>query len=181
MAWRSVPEPIEYQPARDERGWVIETEAAYAHRMRSTVLPDWPEEVLIEWLHRHADDIDEYAFLDIKTFLFSREMWPLARLPGGEAFDDDGFCEAFSDVEERAQTNPNDWLALYMCDHGTWNTPIVLLDNHKGGLFFPDDGRPLRSPLHLLEGHRRLSFLNGLRQRGKAVAEHAVWVVLRSC
>ncbi len=36
--------------------------------------------------------------------------------------------------------------------------------------------RTLKSPFPLLEGHRRLSFLNGLRQRGKALPQHEVWL-----
>ena len=166
-----------YEPNRDDRGWVSEDPREYALRIRSAMLPNWPDEVLIEWLHRHAGHIDYYAFLGFETFSFEKETWPLERIPGREAFDDESFCDGFVDIERRA-TNPHDWLAIYMLEKGTWNTPIVLLRNEAGRFAFPY-GRPLKSPYHLLEGHRRLSFLNGLRSIGKASPSHEVWVVTK--
>lgn len=170
-------ELIKYQPYRDEHGWVTEAPFEYARRMKLTVLPNWPEEVLIEWLHRHADFIDKYAFLRFETFSFSREPWPLEYIPGRQAFADERFCDSFSNIEERAK-NPYDWLAIYMLREGTWNTPIVFLQNKLGQFRFPY-GLPLKHPYHLLEGHRRLSFLNGLRRIGKALPIHDVWVVTK--
>ena len=57
------------------------------------------------------------------------------------------------------------------------NTPIILLDNRgiRGFLHEPK----LKSPYHLLEGHRRLSFLQGLKRLGKARDRHSVWITRR--
>jgi hypothetical protein len=167
-----------FQPVRDRNNRVTETETRYVERMRSTVLPDWPADVLKEWLYRHADCISKYAFLDFQTFAFSRETWPLDVIPDKHAFDEEHFCDFFSNVEERAKW-PYDWLAIYMCREGTWNTPIIMLENQGAPLADPF-GKLMKQPFHLLEGHRRLAFLNGLRQRGKAIACHDVWIVRKA-
>ena len=104
---------------------------------------------------------------------FRHESWPDERVPGKEAFLDPTFCDNFSDTLNRAQ-NRDDWLARYMVTHGTWKTPIVLLES-KVRLSIGED-LLTRQPLHLLEGHRRLAFLEGLRERGQAASKHVVWI-----
>lgn len=164
-----------FDPYRDASDWVSEDPYAYAARMQASLLPHWPTEVLIEWFHRHARHIDDYAFLQFESFRFSKHRWPLTRIPGSEAFADPNFCDGFINLEERA-AYPHDWLAQYMLEKGTWNTPVVFLDTSTKPIIAP--GRSaLRHPLHLLEGHRRLSFLIALRRLGKALPEHDVWVV----
>lgn len=164
-----------YEPFLDGNGRVIESVSDYARRMKNSVLPGWSEEVLVEWLYRHAGHVEKYAFLDFQTFTFSRQIWSLEKMPGREAFDDSRFCDSFSNVAERAARG-RDWLANYMLERGTWNTPIVLLGNKEGRHQFKN-GRKLKQPFHLLEGHRRLSFLIGLRSKGKALPNHVVWLV----
>ena len=69
-----------------------------------------------------------------------------------------------------------DQLLLKMVATGTWPVPILLVRNPAGDL--TDSGRePLQSPVHLLEGHKRLGFLNAFIKDGKAVHEHLVWFV----
>ena len=164
----------QFDPFRDSNGWVSEKADDYAARMQAELLPRWPKEVLIEWLHRHNIHADRYAFLGFENLSFRPEVRPLNEVPGREAFDAPGFYDDFVNVDLRAE-NPNDYLAQYMVEHGTWNTPVVLLENPDTLIKFPD-GCPMKSPFHLLEGHRRLSFLDGLRQNGKAKPEHHVWI-----
>ena len=159
-----------FQPQRDEHWRVREDEATYVTRMTSGILLHWPEELVKEWLYRHADNMEDYAFLGFENLRFRKEVWDIDRFPGSEAFRDGGFCQAFQDVEVRAKTNQYDWLAHYMLKEGTWNTPIVLFENLNGRI------KQLNAPLHLLEGHRRLSFLQGLKRLGKAKREHQVWI-----
>ncbi|HEY9852080.1 MAG TPA: hypothetical protein V6D28_21580 [Leptolyngbyaceae cyanobacterium] len=169
------PETLKYQPFRDEDLRVVEEESDYVNRMHSTSLSNWPEELLKEWLYRHADHIEKYAFLEFEKFQFTQEVWLLNQIPGREAFDDEQFCDNFRNVRERAE-NPHDWLAQYMLREGTWNTPVILLNSPLGQYQFPS-GKLLKHPYHLLEGHRRLSFLNGLIGLDKAAPEHKVWLV----
>jgi hypothetical protein len=172
------PTTLKYQPHRDRDWRIVEDGSAFAARMRSGPLPRWPEEVLVEWLHRHADFMENYAFLGFERFQFERVTWPSNRIPGAAAFRDEKFCNNFQNVEERAAYSKHDWLAHYMLREGTWNTPIVLLDSGSVA-----DGSPeakLKTPFHLLEGHRRLAFLQGLKRLGKAKSEHAIWLVRSS-
>ncbi|WP_133718431.1 hypothetical protein [Methylocaldum gracile] len=164
-----------FDPYRDAADWVSEDRLAYAERMQRNFLPTWPTEVLVEWFYRHARHLHDYAFLKFERFAFERQRWPTEKFPGREAFADPRFCDDFRDVVWRAQ-QPYDWLAKHMLAHGTWNTPIVLLATPARGIVAPG-GWELRYPLHLLEGHRRLSFLTGLRELGKAAPEHDVWLV----
>ncbi|WP_146142915.1 hypothetical protein [Halomonas sp. ND22Bw] len=165
----------QFAPFKDRAEFTSEAPEDYVKRMQP-LLPHWPEEVLVEWLYRHAGGcLADYAPLRFERFHFSLEEWPVEDIPGPEAFANPRMCENFSDIERRA-AGPHDWLAKYMLEHGTWNTPIVLLDNHDGGACEQTWGI-IRTPWHLMEGHRRLSFLNGLRERGKAIDGHAVYVV----
>jgi hypothetical protein len=145
--------------------------------MHAGPLPNWPVEPLKEWLYRHANNMEDYAFLGFEAFEFELTTWDVDRFPGREAFRDEGFCDSFQNVEERAAGNKYDWLAHYMLKEGTWNTPIILLDNRGvPGLLRETT---LKTPYHLLEGHRRLSFLHGIKRLGKARPQHPVWIVRR--
>lgn len=171
------PMTLKYQPLRGEHWRVVEAENEYVSRMQAGPLPNWPTEPLQEWLYRHADHMDDYAFLGFDRFHFELATWDLDRLPGREAFKDEHFCDSFQDVEDRAAANWYDWLAHYMLREGTWNTPIILLDNAMVPALLHEP--MLKSPYHLLEGHRRLSFLRGLKRLGKARDRHSVWIVQR--
>jgi hypothetical protein len=171
------PTTRQYQPLHDQNWRIVEAEDVYVARMRAGPLPNWPVEPLKEWLHRHANQMEDYAFLGFEGFQFELETWDLSQIPGREAFKDEQFCDNFQDVEGRAADNQHDWLAHYMLREGTWNTPIVLLDNRRAPGFLHEP--KLKMPYHLLEGHRRLSFLQGLRRLGKARAQHTVWIVRR--
>jgi len=155
--------------------------AAYLSRVRR-ILPRWPEEVLREWLHRHPGD-HRYAFLDYRRFRFSKVTLSDEATPGAEAFYDGWRADFGSNLEERAapldrRTGlPLDFLAEEMLKRGTWPSPIVVLYNHGGGLHFPRKLEALKRPLHLLEGHRRLSFLIRLRELGRAAPTHELFIV----
>ncbi len=164
----------QFDPLRDTNGKVCEAADAYAARMQAGILSHWPAEVLKEWLHRHAHCIDLYAPLRFERMRFRPENWPDERIPGREAFLDPTFCDNFSDFLDQAQ-NDNNWLAVYMATHGTWNTPIVLLES-KVRISIGED-LLTRQPLHLLEGNKRLAFLEGLRDQGRQAAKHVVWIV----
>src|ERR1700721_3154823 len=112
LTWR-------YQPFVDDRGWVTEDVTAYVQRMQSGPLPNWPEEPLREWLHRHhGHDLENYADLNFERFRFSKEIWDTAQIPGREAFRIETFCDSFQDIETRAAENSYDWLAHFMLREG---------------------------------------------------------------
>jgi hypothetical protein len=177
--WRAArlwPSVALYLPYLGRNEWLEETAEEYARRMQSTVLPHWPEEPLREWLHRHFNNLETYAFLGYESLRFERQEWDLDAIPGRESFRDPRFCDDFSRTFEARAQKGNDWLATYMSEHGTWPTPVLLLENLDGSLTYPHGGK-MNQPYHLLEGHRRLSFLNALRQSGRALPQHDVWLV----
>ena len=169
------PTSTRYQPLRDRDLHIIESSENYVSRMRISVLPNWPNELLTEWLYRHAESIEKYTFLQFESFTFARDRWKLANIPRRESFEKESFCDDFCRIKERAHDG-HDWLANYMLREGTWNTPVVFLGNTFAQHRFPD-GKLMKAPYHLLEGHRRLSFLVGLRKLRRANPEHDIWVV----
>ena len=174
----SQEQPIDqFMPYLDHYGRPSECLASYQLRMK-IFLPNWPDELLAQWLYRHWCCAGKYSFLGFETLSFLKEEWALMSIPNRSVFDEPEFCDNFINVSDRAQ-DPHDWLAKYMLQHGTWNTPVILLDNRECGVTFPD-GTSLRAPYHLLEGHRRLAFLNGLRIMNKARDTHKVWVATRA-
>ena len=164
-----------FSPLMDSHGCAIEATTEYVRRMQAGPLPDWPDEVLAEWFRRHHECLWKYARLGYEQFHFRKELWDVERVPRHEAFDDDWNTDNYTNVESRAE-NPNDWLPRFMLENGTWNTPIILLENIDDRCAV-EFARTLNSPYHLLEGHRRLSFLIGLRDQNLAAAEHYVWLV----
>ena len=161
-------EGSQYAPRKNED---VET---YVARMHATHLPHFPEELLVEWLYCHHKSLSTYAFL-FESLRFKRQTWKLEDVPGCEAFNDQKFCVTFSRSFNDRARDPLDWLAGYMSRHGTWNTPVVVLENLRGDIESPS-WVTIRRPYHLLEGHRRLSFLVALRKQGRALDEHTIWL-----
>ena len=166
--------PDPYSPLLDDKDQVVEEVDDFARRM-AVALPRFPRELVVEWLHWHGGCTGMYRFL-FDRLTFTREQWKAEQIPGREAFLDPGFCDAFSSTFDQRVENEHDWLPRFMNEHGTWNTPIVLLENTAPPRSLVVRDTELRRPWHLLEGHRRLSFFVALRNRGQAHASHLVWV-----
>src|SRR5258708_3025160 len=107
-----------YAPLLDKNERVAETVAEYVSRLHP-ILPNFPEKVLIEWLYRHWNQIEDHAFLNFETLYFERQMWKLEDIPGREAFRTQG--SFFDNFDYRLASKHRDWLAHYMNDNGTWN------------------------------------------------------------
>jgi len=168
-------ETPEYEPLRDENLNVCESLEDYLIRLRSGVLPNFPEEVLTEWFYRHHDCLHTYSSLDYQTLRFEKQQWQVEHIPGKEVFREGSYGADFA-YDFDLNLSQGNWLARYMNEHGTWNTPIILLANTQGTLV-DCFGLELTRPYHLLEGHNRLEYLIVLRDRGKALAHHWVWLV----
>jgi hypothetical protein len=167
-------EASQYWPKKNLDGRATEDVRTYVARMHSTLLPHFPEELLVEWLYRHHKFLYTYAFL-LECLRFERQTWKLDEIPGREAFVDERLCDAIVGSFRNSARDPTDWLAQSMDRKGTWEKPVVLLENMRGDIESPD-GVKFKQPYHLLEGHRRLSFLIALRNKGRALAEHDLWV-----
>ena len=117
-----------FLPYEDRNCEVVEGAQEYANRMRKTALPNFPEEVLIEWFHRAPRVIEDCAFLHYEALEFKKETWPVDALPGREGFTSEGTFDHLVSVFDSRLKNHN-WLAEYMNSHGTWNTPIILIES----------------------------------------------------
>jgi hypothetical protein len=166
-----------YLPYENKDGEIIEDRYSNANRMRATVLPNFPEEVLIEWFYRHPNIIEDYCFLGFEKLQFALQVWKLDDLPGREAALSGNISER-PVSEFKSRLKQKSWVHVDMRENGTWNTPILLMENSANNLISPR-GVKFKSPLHLLEGHTRLSCLIALRLLGKANDTHKVWIVRR--
>lgn len=158
------PTTMQYQPHRDADWRVVESSSEYISRMQQGLLRHWPAEVIREWLHRLKT---EKCIVLHDSQKYGGE---LTRIPGREAFRDESFCDRFQNMEVRAADGQHDWLAHYMLKEGAWNTPIVHLDNPGPVPIWRM--KEIKTPYHLLESHRRLSFLQGLKRLGQARSVH---------
>ena len=80
-----------------------------------------------------------------------------------------------TDVDARLKITPEDWVANFMLQNGTWNTPVVFLEN-TNNVHGIANRKQLKHPFHLLEGHTRLSYFIGLRETGRVNLCHDVWL-----
>ena len=121
-------------------------------------LPNFPEEVLREWIVRHDFGcvFEPWAWLGIDSLSFTFQSWPLASIRtirGNEDQNPDWFVN---------QADSDDWLPEEMRATGTWPTPIIVLNPENIALeILRDRHQAVDSPI-LLEGHRRLSILGVL-------------------
>lgn len=97
-------------------------------------LSNVPDEVAREWIHRHWGQ-SSYEWMPLLGLHFSLEEWPLDRLLR-VAVGSRGRQDAY-EVRE----NPGQWVQDYMDKHGTWSTPIIVLE---GGPTLRDDMHDLR-------------------------------------
>lgn len=168
--------PPDLLPYLDDKARPSESISEYLRRV-SSFLPGWPDELLREWLYWHAGQ-SPYLYLDLHCLNFERQAWALRDIPGSEVYENPYFCDDMKgkvgDLDRNPRKYSGDWLLHFMCKSGTWPTPIVLLRTE--GLATQIGRRPLNHPFHLLEGLRRLAFLNGLREIGRAQAQHDVFV-----
>ena len=164
-----------YLPGADE------SEEEYVTRIRATVLPNFPPNVLSQWLYRHREHA-LYGELDYGTFIFDEEpqTWATEDIP----IENSGAFEAVKNYaawyDTYAGTWVCEWLCKYMGEHGTWPEPIIFIDNRSGVVRRAEAGTGVGVPYHLLEGHRRLGFFLALKRRNALAPAHKVWVASKS-
>ena len=139
----------------------------------ASAIPGIPQELAEHWLYDNWGALEQNVnYMSLVDINATREMLELSQIleitvqeswkiePGTAYLD--------------AWVQAHDELALQMAQAGTWPVPIVVLDN-EGSVAAP--GRPDIGRWHLLEGHRRLTLVNGLAAAGKAQPSHEVWLV----
>lgn len=130
-----------------------------------------PENVAEHWIYENFGS-SPYAFLPLDRLRFEHQVWSLVQL------DAVSFGSNWRNKDDLTRLDGaqlrNDKLALMMINAGTWPHSVLVLDNHDG--LKERSGEPM-GRWHLIEGHRRLTYLRCLAHKGTAKAEHGVWVV----
>jgi hypothetical protein len=151
-----------------------EAEEKYIYRMKK-LLPCFPDDVLINWFYRHWMNVVDYYPLGFESLRFTLQTWKLDDIPGVEAMRDGSFFGNF-DYLLKSKT-ARDPVSSMMNNEGKWPCPVIFFQNTTNEVDYC--GEPLKRPWHLLEGHRRLSYLITARERSIAALEHKVWVVTK--
>jgi hypothetical protein len=132
-------------------------------------LANVPANVAEHWVHRHFTG-SPYTFLPLEQLRFARQQWTLDQL-AAVTF---GSCWSWNPNDlarlDRERTTP---LAAMMIDAGTWPEPIIILDNPER---LAEEMGPRMGRWHLIEGHKRLTYLRCLAATGGANALHDVWI-----
>ena len=145
------------------------------------LLPNFPDEVLGDWLHRHWHDaVSDYGWLGFEGLNFERQEWKASDLLSkvesfmGEDLDRIRHWIPFYTDSNYAE---GDWLIARMKAAKTWPGSILVLDNNQC-LSLPN-GLGLGAPYHLVEGHHRLGFLHAMVETGEVSlgSKHGVWLL----
>ncbi|MGL5780685.1 hypothetical protein [Cetobacterium sp.] len=138
------------------------------------LLPNWPEEVVKEWLYRHNNQIEDYFYLGFHNFKFSLEKWEnkkIMKLINSHKMD-----YVIDPLGLQILDKPYSFLQKYIHENGTWPSPIIVLKN--GNDIISDNKEFLGKPYHLLEGHLRLGYIRNLYKNNKKLKkEHLVYIV----
>lgn len=158
----------------------VETFEQYVSRWPSD-LPNFPRAVIKDWVYRHNPQ-----FIDLWTPLLP-ELWAfsLQEMTNEEIMSIqhlDGELEHYDYVGRRilGTTAGNQYLAQYMAENGTYPAPIIVAANAEG-IQHPKGrvGELMKTPLQLVEGHRRLGLLREMNRRNWPTlkAKHEVWIL----
>lgn len=148
-------------------------------RFLQAAFPAFPEQVLAQWFQRHGrHGINNFCdFIRYERLRFETHTWSTEHIVEGTTASDtsykDSSPESDGRLEVQRQAQYGDWLSTRMLEEGTWPVaPIFLAD---GGMA-PRVTNAASGMPHLLEGHRRYSYLHQLRKLNTAQELHTVWV-----
>ena len=159
-----------------------ESEVAYLDRVRQ-LLPHVPPELILHWLYRHNyQAVREWSWLDIGSFRFRKEQWPLDRLVDLPRLgrSNSGIENEYQKCIESAEYRRTYPVLKYINEHGTWPVGPLIIDNTQS-LTWPDG-----SPMHryqVIDGMHRLGAIRALRSGvfdRQPQSVHAVWLATRS-
>ena len=157
--------------------WIVPSGADEASR-RAYVryaqhwLPNFPPEVLLEWIGRHGrDGMTCWSHLPLEQLRFEEVAWTYEDLAKIQAIDPH-WTEVGPDTGGHQNLHrPRDWPGQYILANGTWNAPIIVIDHPTavkvGGSVVP-------AGLVLIEGHNRISRMLNVPSKFKDDRRHRV-------
>ena len=140
------------------------------------VLPQFPEEVLEQWVYRHWKGVlCNWGWLDFQAMSFTKERWSTDDIINQIKTPHDDVVSKFSS----RMNNPlfqRSWLVQNMQDNGTWPVAPIVLQYERD--LYATNGRILKAPFNLLEGHHRLGYLKSIAENdGYLQDHHNIWLV----
>lgn len=156
-----------------ERSGAKEPLRRYCRRTRS-LLPNFPTNVLVQWLFRHDQFfIPNWGWLDFRNLAFEKQTWATDRVLQLRARDD-SIPEHRRSILFDDRWPTKTWLEKYMASRGTWPRPILVFCTADVALA---PAARLPQPYVLMEGHRRLGYIRALADHNLARPAHSVWLV----
>jgi hypothetical protein len=135
----------------------------YVSRLQH-VLPNFPEEVLREWLHRHNDAfIRRFSHHDLFYWDFELTLISNSEIINIQLFQK--AKQAFLDIGLKLrghECNRESEPGKFMIKNGTFPSPIIIFNEAKNHYDFT--GEQYLAPYHLAEGHKRWGYLNAMIQ-----------------
>ena len=165
----------EYLPFLNDSGIVVEERSVHCRRV-SRLLPNFPEDVLGQWIYEHWGDVGRYDWLNFPTLKFTAMSWSTDQIRlSGVAIHP--FVQLHLRHFESGQGGKRTKrIAQYIRQHGTWPAPPLFIENRTGIIQYPDGGS-FCEPFHLIEGQHRVGVLLSLANEGKLTSNHAIWQV----
>jgi len=161
-----------------DRNKVKESEEDYYFRVKKYLI-NWPKELIIEWLYRHNQQIDEWSDIIKNCKIIKEVSWSNYKI-----FTQIDVKDKLSIIDcPNTEILTNDtatktYLSEFMLKNGTWPTPIIILENKPTlkNLINKDLG----TPFHLVEGHSRLGYFRHIYKifPEKLKLQHKVFIIV---
>lgn len=152
-----------------------ESRASYLYRVQP-LLPNFPEEVLIQWLYDHSQQINDHEWLNYPSIIFEKQKWETEQIP----IDNLGNVEAVKSYMNHylngMRSEKVKPIASHFEQYGTWPIPPIFLSNPDGNLKYPS-GYLCGTPYHLIEGHNRMSLFFVFKEQIKLAPKHELYLI----
>ena len=164
-----------YEPKVNNIGEHIESPDEYFLRIKN-ILPNFPKEVLIQWLYEHWNDIDNFAWLGFEKLNFESVEWSVSELLAS-GIEDHEVIETYKyNFVNGSYSDRIKSLSSYFQKYGTWLIAPLLLKNQDNNISYPN-GFACNSPYHPIEGHHRFAIFFANKKSELLQKEHKIWLV----
>lgn len=154
----------------------VEPLQSYVERIRP-LLPNYPDDVLEQWLYRHWHCVREtWSWLGLHALSFVKVIWPASQIYSQVKSGNQEAIDGWSQQFRREHILRESYVGKFMLQHRTWPVPPIVVRNDHG-LTMPH-GLKLGEPYNLLEGHHRLAYLRSMYEYGSLnpCHVHPLWV-----
>jgi hypothetical protein len=140
-----------------------------------------PKEVIESWIYRHWSDFQDWIPLQPEKWKYE-----LCEFNNDQILEIDHVGNWLPQLKSwgrellKGNHRKTTWLGQYMLEYGSTPTPIIIGKNFSE-IYHPIEfgEQKMKVPYQLIEGHLRLSYLNGMISEGYStlMKKHKVWVV----